>query len=172
MKSRFIALTLCLLFSSLWAFAQVGNGTITGSVTDATGAVVAGASVEAKNAETGVIYRGVSTNAGGYTIADLPIGSYSITVTVKGFKTYSHSNLALGAQQTLREDVSLQVGASTESVTVTAEATMLKTETGELSHNVTIDNLDSLPMIGTGTVNSRHLRLSQSLQHTADATRR
>jgi hypothetical protein len=145
---------LCLLFTGLWAFGQVGNGTITGTVTDATGAVVAGAAVEAKNAQTGVTYRGVSTNAGGYTIADLPIGSYSVTVTVKGFKTYSHSNLALGAEQTLREDVALQVGASTESVTVTAEATMLKTETGELSHNVTIENLDSLPMIGTGTVNA------------------
>jgi hypothetical protein len=145
---------LCLLFTGLWAFGQVGNGTITGTVTDATGAVVAGAAVEAKNAETGVVYRGTSTSAGAYTITDLPVGTYVVTVTVKGFKTYTHSNLALAAAATLREDVALQVGASTESVTVTAEATLLKTETGDLAHNVTIGDLDSLPLIGVGTVNA------------------
>ena len=142
-----------IVFASL-ALGQVGNGTITGVVTDSTGAVVAGTSVEAKNTETGVVFRGVSTNSGDYTIADLPVGIYAVSVTAKGFKTYTHTNLALAATQTLREDIALQVGNASESVTVTAEASMLKTETGELARNVTIDSLDSLPMIGTGTVNA------------------
>ncbi len=154
MRNRVVALMLCLLFTGLWAFGQVGNGSITGVVTDATGAVVAGASVEAKNSATGVVYNGVSTSSGAYTIADLPIGTYGVTVTVKGFKTYTHTNLAVGAQQVIREDVALQVGAATESVTVTAEASLMKTESAELADNVTIGDLDSLPLIGIGTVNA------------------
>src|SRR5580698_7083191 len=140
-----------IVFASL-ALGQVGNGTITGVVTDSTGAVVAGTSVEAKNTGTGVVFRGVSTNAGDYTITDLPVGVYAVSVTAKGFKTYTHTNLALAATQTLREDIALQVGASSESVTVTAEASLLTTESAELSHNVSIEALDALPMIGTGTV--------------------
>src|ERR1700683_1784047 len=142
-----------MLFASL-AFGQVGNGTITGVVTDSTGAVVAGAPVEAKNTETGIVFRGVSTNAGDYTVTDLPVGIYAVSVTAKGFKTYTHTNLALSATQILREDIALQVGNATESVTVTAEASLLTTESAELSRNVTIESLDALPLIGIGTVNA------------------
>ncbi len=151
---RVVTLTLCLLFAGLLAFGQVGNGSITGTVTDPAGAVIAGAAVQAKNADTGVVYRGVSTNTGNYTITDLPVGNYVVTVTVMGFKTYTHTNLALQAETALREDVALQVGASTESVTVTAEASLLRTESAELSHNVSIDAIDALPLIGIGSVNS------------------
>jgi hypothetical protein len=149
-KGWFLLLT---MFASL-AFGQVGNGTITGVVTDASGAIVAAAAVEARNTETGVAFRGVSTNAGDYAITDLPVGIYAVTVTVKGFKTYIHTNLALAATQTLREDIALQVGSSTDSVTVTAEASLLHTESAELSHNVNIESLDALPLVGIGTVNA------------------
>lgn len=136
------------------AFGQVGNGTITGTVSDPAHAVVPGASVQATNAETGVVYSGVTTNTGNFTITDLPVGTYSISAKVSGFKTYSHPNLALAATQTLREDITLEVGQAAESVTVTAEASMLKTESGELSHNITIQQLDDLPLLGIGTANS------------------
>jgi hypothetical protein len=76
----------CLLFAGLTAFGQVGSGTITGSVTDQAGAVVPAATVEARNVETGVVFRGVSTNTGNYTIPDLPVGTYVVTVKVQGFK--------------------------------------------------------------------------------------
>jgi len=136
------------------AFGQVGNGVITGVVTDQAGAVVAGATVEIKNVDTGVVFPGASTTAGNYTVSDLPVGRYSITVTVKGFKTYTHTNLAVAAAQTLREDVALQVGNTSESVTVTAESTLLKTESAELAHNVTITQIDELPLMGIGVNNS------------------
>ena len=151
---RAVTLTLCLLFAGLFAFGQVGNGSFTGVVTDPAGAVVPGATVDARNTATGVDYKVATTSTGNYTITDLPVGVYTITVAVTGFKTYTHSNLALQATQVLREDVALQVGASSESVTVTAEATLLKTETGELSHNVSIDQLDELPLLGIGAVNA------------------
>ena len=152
-KNWSLQVALLMMVAAL-AFGQVGNGTITGVVTDSTGAVIAGTAVEAKNTETGVVFRGVSTNAGDYTIVDLPVGTYAVTVAAKGFKTYTHTNLALAAAQTLREDIALQVGSSSESVTVTAEASLLTTESAELSHNVSIEALDALPLIGIGTVNA------------------
>jgi hypothetical protein len=136
------------------AFGQGGNGTITGTVTDPAGAVVPGATVQAKNTQTGVVYSGASSAAGVYTISDLPVGTYSITATVQGFKTYTHSNLALAATQVLREDIGLQVGTAAESVTVTEQSTLLKTETGELTHNITLEQMDELPLLGIGTTNA------------------
>ncbi|HEY7335165.1 MAG TPA: TonB-dependent receptor [Bryobacteraceae bacterium] len=151
---RLYTLFALLAVSAALVFGQVGNGTITGTVLDPAGAVVAGAAVEARNSQTGVAFPGVTTNAGNYTISDLPIGTYTVTVKVQGFKTYTHTNLALAAAQVLREDAKLEVGAATESVTVTAEASLLKTETGELATNVNTEALDALPLVGIGTVNS------------------
>jgi hypothetical protein len=151
---RVVTLALCLLFAGLLAFGQVGNGSITGIVTDAAGAVIPGATVQAKNTETGVVFSATTSRAGDYTITDLPVGNYSVSVTVKGFKNYTHTNMALAATQVLREDIPLQIGNATESVTVTAEATQLATETGELAHNVNITQLDQLPLLGVGTANA------------------
>ena len=133
---------------------QVGSGTITGTITDQSGAIVPGATVEVRNTETGVVFRGVSTSAGNYTIPDLPVGSYVVTVKMQGFKTYTHENLALAATQVLPENISLQVGGAAESVTVTDEATLLATQTGELTHNVTLKQMDDLPLLGIGVSTS------------------
>jgi hypothetical protein len=153
---RSLSLRLCVFIVAVASLAlgQIGNGTITGTVTDPANAVVPNAAVEAKNLETGVVSATVSTNAGVYTVPELPIGTYSITVKVQGFKTYTHSNLSLDALQTLKEDVALQVGVASDTVTVTGEASMLKTESGEMSHNITISQLDDLPLLGIGTANS------------------
>src|SRR5215471_16530494 len=133
------------------AFGQGVNATITGTVTDPAGLVIVGASIEAANVETGAHYTAATTSAGNYAIPGLPVGSYSLTAKVPGFKTYTHPNLAVGAGQVLREDITLEVGATTESVTVQAEASLLKTETGELAHNITLKELDELPLITIGT---------------------
>jgi hypothetical protein len=151
---RVLFLTLLLSSAGVLAFGQVGNGSITGTVTDPAGAVVPGANVQVKNADTGVVYSGASSAAGNYTITDLPVGRYSVTVTVKGFKTYTHTNLQVGGAQTLKEDVPLQVGNATESVTVTAESTLLQAETSDLATNVTLTQIDELPIMGSGNVNS------------------
>jgi hypothetical protein len=135
------------------AFGQGVNATITGTVTDPTGLVVAGASIEATNVETGGHYEAATTNTGNYAIPGLPVGSYTVTAKVPGFKTYTHQNLAVVAGQVLRENIGLEVGSATESVTVEAQASLLKTETGELAHNVTLKELDELPLITIGTAN-------------------
>src|SRR5580700_8456222 len=142
-----------LLFASL-AFGQGGTGTITGTVTDPTGLAVAGANVEARNIDTSVVYSGASTAAGNYAIANLPVGTYELTVKVAGFKTYTHTNLAIAATQVLRADIPLEVGAASESITVEAQASLLQTETGDIAHNVTVEQMDELPLLGIGTVNA------------------
>ncbi len=132
----------------------MGNGSITGTITDSSGAVVAGAAVEARNAETGAVYAASSTNTGNYTVLNLPIGTYDLNIKSQGFKTYAHAGMKIGALQILREDASLEVGSTGDSVTITAEASLLKTETASLAHNVTMDNLRELPLLGIGTANS------------------
>src|SRR3974377_1311152 len=95
------------------AFGQGANGTITGTITDPSGLAVAGANVEATNAQTGAAFNAASTNAGNYAIPNLPVGTYTVNVRVPGFKTYNHPNLAIAAAQVLWEDIALEVGAAT-----------------------------------------------------------
>ncbi len=73
---------------------------------------------------------------------------------MQGFKTYSHRNLAVQAAGVVREDNILQVGNASESVTVSAQGSLLNTETADLAHNITVENLDNLPILGIGGTNA------------------
>ncbi len=148
-----IALLAVLLVSASAAFGQTGLATITGTVSDPSGAAVANAPIEVHNLENGSIFKGASSDTGNFSVTQLPVGDYEVTVSVAGFKKYSHTKFHLAADQTLREDVTLQVGQSTESVTVTAEASLLQTETSELAGNFTIKQLDDLPLLTVGATN-------------------
>src|SRR5262249_6055309 len=119
---RSLGFIVCLAILVMPVFGQGVNGTITGTVTDPSGAVGSAATVEATNIETGALYSAGSTNTGNYAIPNVPVGSYTVNAKVPGFKTYTHTNLAITAGQILKEDISLQVGSSADSVTVTAEA--------------------------------------------------
>src|SRR5215510_7065285 len=100
------------------AFAQGDRGTITGTVVDAANAVVGGASIEARNSESGATYTAATTETGNYTLPQLPAGTYQLTVSLPGFKKYIRQNVLVAATQTVRLDVELQVGAPEESITV------------------------------------------------------
>jgi hypothetical protein len=145
---------ICLLVVSLFALGQAGTGTITGTVSDPGGSVIPNARVEAKNTETGVAYPAATTATGNYTISQLPVGTYAISVQVQGFKAYSHTNLGIGAAAVLREDVTLEVGAAAESVTVTAAASLLSAGSADVAHNITLNQLDNLPILGIGTASA------------------
>jgi hypothetical protein len=138
-----------LLATSL--FGQSDRGTITGTVTDPANAVIAGANIEAKNNETGAIFHTTSTDTGNYTVAQVPVGMYSLTVSSTGFKTFVRENIGVQVAQTIRLDVKLEVGQTSESVTVSGEISLLKTETGDISHNVTVQTLNQLPILGVGS---------------------
>jgi carboxypeptidase family protein/TonB-dependent receptor-like protein len=149
MRSLLVIICVFLLVST--AFAQSDRGTITGTVSDATSAVIPGANVTATNTQTQAKYETVSTETGNYTLAQLPAGVYELTVELPGFKKFTRQGITVQVAQTLRIDVALEVGAASEQVTVSADAPLLRTESGELSHNVTTSRLDDLPVLGIGT---------------------
>jgi hypothetical protein len=150
---RFSAVTVSLFLVAGTALAQ-GGGTITGTVTDPAGAVVANAGVEAQNIATNAKYPIATSNTGNYTTTELPPGTYQLTITAAGFKTFVRSGLLVQAGQTIRIDAALEVGATTESVTVEAAAPLLKTESGELSQTVAGETMDQLPVLQVGADNS------------------
>jgi len=158
MRSLFTAAVLALF--ALTVFAQSDRGTVTGTIADPAGAVVAGARIEAKNTATGASYEVASSATGNYTLSQLPAGNYELSIAVAGFKKYVRQNVPVQVAGTLRVDVVLEVGATSESVTVTEATPLLKTESGELSHNVTTDRVNNLPVInlgvGTGIGNIRN----------------
>jgi hypothetical protein len=135
------------------AFAQ-GGGTITGTVVDPAGAVVAGAAVEAQNTATNAKYPVATSNTGNYTMTELPPGIYQLTIIAPGFKIFVRTGLEVQAAQTIRVDATLEVGATTESVTVEAAAPLLKTESGELSQTVSTESMDALPLLVVGADSS------------------
>ena len=146
-------LVLCAAIGAATVYGQTGLATITGTITDATGAAVANAPIVVHNLDTGRTFAAASSDTGNYTVSQLPIGDYELTVTVSGFKKYSHTKFHLAAGQTMREDVALQVGQSTESVTVSAESSLLQTESSELVDNFTLKQLDDLPLLTVGATN-------------------
>jgi hypothetical protein len=137
------------LICALAAFAQGDRGTITGTVTDPTGAVVPNANIQVTNSDTSSEYKIATTSTGNYTLANLPAGSYVLTVDAPGFKKFERPGLVVQVAETIRVDAVLQVGAATDTVTVTTEAPLLKTESGEISHQVDFSDADLLPLFTT-----------------------
>ena len=120
-------LPFCLGFASS-ILAQSDRGTITGTISDPAGAVVPGASIVAVHAETGAQYETVSTATGNYTISSLPVGVYNLRVDAPGFSRFTQQGITVEVAETARVDVALRVGTASESVTVSADASLLKTE--------------------------------------------
>jgi hypothetical protein len=144
MRFWIATILLCLLTAA--AFAQSDRGTITGSVLDPAAAVVPGAKVSAKNIDNGATFETATTATGDFTLTGLPAGKYEVTVEASGFKKSTRASVDVQVAQTLRLNTTLQVGASTESVTVNAEAPLLKTESAEQSMNVKGDKVNGLPL--------------------------
>jgi hypothetical protein len=170
MRTLVISSVVCVC--ALAAFGQTDRGTITGAVADPAGAVVANAPIELKNVQTGAGYQAASTDTGNYTLPQLPVGVYELTVTVPGFKKFVRQNITVQATQTVRVDVTLEVGSATESVTVSAETSLLKTESSDVSVNVTGDrlvNLGVLP-IGNGFSSSHGVRNPMAVSTLAPGT--
>ncbi len=136
-------------FCTLAAFAQGDRGTLTGTVTDPTGAVIPNANIQVTNAETAAVYQVGTSSTGNYTLANLPVGTYTLSVDAAGFKKFERPNLIIQVAETTRVDATLEVGSSSETVTVSTEAPLLKTESGEISHQVDYSDADLLPLFTT-----------------------
>src|ERR671921_132590 len=151
MLRRVPRVTACLLLLSvcltLYANAQVNSASVTGLVTDAAGAVVPNASVTLKNKATNAETTATTDSSGYYTFASVPVGEYNVTVERQGFKRVVLEEVKLEVGQKARVDAAFEVGAVTETVTVTA-ATLLTTQ--EATTGGVIDNhlVEQLPLSG------------------------
>jgi len=103
-------LVVFLLAVASLALAQTDRGTITGTIIDPAGAVVANAPLELKGVETGSVYPAVSSATGNYTFTQLPVGTYELTTTVPGFKKSVRSDITVNVQDRVRVDAALEVG--------------------------------------------------------------
>jgi hypothetical protein len=133
-----------------FAAAQVTQGVITGLVSDSTGAVIPGAKVAAKNVATGMQAETVSSSTGNYVIPNLQIGTYEVSVSNSGFKSWGRAGIRLLGGDNIRVDIVLEVGQVSERVTVTGAAPVLKTETTEVSATMERKLVEQLPVPAVG----------------------
>ncbi|HYP13666.1 MAG TPA: TonB-dependent receptor, partial [Bryobacteraceae bacterium] len=147
LKTAFLVVVVSLGLQSA-AFGQGDRGTITGTVTDPGGAVVPNAAITAINTETGARYESVSTGTGNYTLVSIPAGVYNLEVASPGFGKFVQQGIRVQVAVAARIDVTLQVSSTSESVLVTADAPLLRTESGEQSHTLSYDRVLDLPLYG------------------------
>jgi hypothetical protein len=129
-------------------FAQQPTGEITGIVTDATGAAIPGAGVEAVNASTGLRWNAVSTSDGTYAFSILPPGTYGLQVRKQGFETLERTGIALSIGQVVRLDLTLKIGSQTQTVVVTGSAPLLESETASTGQVISTKPINDLPLNG------------------------
>jgi hypothetical protein len=140
-----------LTFVPAAALAQTGAASLTGLVKDGSGAVVPGATVTATNQATNVDYTGISNDAGNYTIQSLPVGTYVVKSELSRFKTAATKPIAMEANQIVRLDFQLELGAIEETVEVTSEAPVLQTESATVGEVISSTTLSALPLNGRNT---------------------
>src|SRR6478672_2217755 len=102
---RLLSILVTISLSSSLGFGQTVLATVTGTIADTTGAVIANAPVTLRNLENGSVFSAASSATGNYSVSQLPIGDYDMNVTSPGFKTYTHTKFHLAAGQVMREDV-------------------------------------------------------------------
>ena len=140
-----LALMMMLLMASA-THAQVLYGSIVGNVTDKSDAAITGATVKITNKATNQA-REATTNAdGSFTFTTVQTGTWEITVSKNGFKTFSRSNVQITLNSTVRSDVALEVGQVSDTVSVTAEASVLQTDRAEVRSELTSKTLLNLPI--------------------------
>lgn len=125
--------------------AQSDRGTITGTVADPAGAMVPNAAGSQEHA-TDAGFAAVTTATGNFTLASIPAGTYELAVSVPGFSRSVQQGVQVQVAITVRLDVVLKVGGAAESITVRAEAPMLRTENAESSVNGSGDKINDLPL--------------------------
>jgi len=146
------AIFVCLLTAAS-SFAQINNATLTGTVTDATGAVLPGVMVTATNNATGVSTPTLSNEAGAYNIQSLIPGTYTVSGELPGFQKQTYQNVELGNAVTVRLNFTLQVASQTQSVEVTvAPDTLIATSSPTIGQVLTEKKVTDLPVVGNNVL--------------------
>jgi hypothetical protein len=139
-----IVVSMVLLACPLWA---QNAGSLRGTVTDTTGAVLPGVNVTLTNEATKFARTAVTDSKGAYFFSAVEPGSYSLSAAISGFKTRAFKNIKVNANDTRGLDVALEVGQQSETVTVTAERAIIRTETGAREGTITSEQIDNLSII-------------------------
>jgi outer membrane receptor for ferrienterochelin and colicin len=147
-RSRFLALAvLCMILTPLALMAQSSNGSLSGTITDSTGAAVPGVTVTATNAATGFNRTAVSTTTGRYDIPNLPPGTYRVTTELSGFQPLKYEKIGVNVGSDTGLNLKLKTGVS-ETLTVTAAAPLVETTKSEVSSVVNEKAIQNLPVNG------------------------
>ena len=150
---KFICTLAFLILSAVFSLrAQTTNGSIEGSVTDPSGAAVAAANVTARNMDTGLTQGTTTTQAGIYSLPNLPPGRYSVTVEAPNLKKYAQEGVTVTTGTAISLNIPMQLGAVSESITVSADATQLQTTTSEIGATVSPTLVANLPLQVSGTI--------------------
>ena len=146
LKTAAASLYICLALAGT-LFGQGERATISGTVTDSTGAVVPQVSISVRNESTNVVLKTESNATGLYVAPALPPGSYEVTAQKQGFRTFKLSNIPLSVGLTATVDVHLEVGQLAEAVEVTATAVQLESQTSGMGGTVGTKQVTELPLI-------------------------
>ena len=144
--TRLVLTVLGLALLAPWAVAQVLTGTISGTITDQSAAVVPGASVTATNKDTGISFKATADQSGNYALANLPNGNYRVVVEQPGFARFEVAQVVVSVSQTTPLQVKLEVAATGTEVVVEATQATVQTESAEIKGTVDRAQLDSIPL--------------------------
>jgi len=145
-KSAAIVVAFTLLLSSLVTAQQTITASLSGAVSDSSGAVLSGAKVTLKATERGISRTFTTDTSGEYVFSLLPPATYDLQVEASGFKTYRQDGITLAAGQTARQQVGLVPGGALETVTVTTEAPLLNVDNANISSDITAQQVVELPL--------------------------
>jgi len=140
---------LLVLGSAITTQAQVLYGTLTGNVTDASGAAVAGAKVQALNLATGIAREATTDESGNYRFNSIQPGNYKVTVTAGKFATSVSDNVAVIVNNVKRVDATMKVASQSSEVTVTTEAPLLQTDKADVHTDLSSQQITSLPTMSS-----------------------
>jgi hypothetical protein len=156
MRSSYAVLrNLCFLFpavlvvmfaAQLWG--QSSDGTITGTVTDAQGAVVAGVQIVVQQTTTALQFNATSNSDGVYVVPSLPVGTYEVRANAPGFEAFLRGPVTLDVGQRLRVDIPLHIGSSSQTITITDDVPRLQTEASSLGTIIEGKRIQELPLNG------------------------
>jgi hypothetical protein len=133
-------------------FAQGDRGVVTGTVKDASGAVVPNAQVTATHLATKTNFKTNTTASGDFTVPSMPVGNYQVRVEISGFKSYVGNDVVVTPGSSVRLDVMLEVGSAQQTVEVTANAALVEVESARVATSMSNKMVEDLPVVVNGGV--------------------
>ncbi|WP_238324680.1 carboxypeptidase regulatory-like domain-containing protein [Pseudacidobacterium ailaaui] len=153
-KFAFILLIPLLLTPLYPAFAQLDTGSLDGTVTDSSGSVIANAAVTLTEQNAGTKYQGRTSSTGYYVFPSVRPGTYTLTVAYSGFRDFQKSGIRVYIGTRFSQNVTMQAGAATETVQVTANGPGLETSTSDIGTVITSEQVEELPLAVSGALRS------------------